>query len=191
VPDSRGLAAVIDSVHEDLRPDQRAVVAAFSGTTPTEQARRDLWSFYSQAYSNLPEAQLRRAAGRVASILELVATVRPGLTDGVVNGMEMLPLISQNIETLDHVFGEGGELDEAIGSGYGYNELGMGATHKARKAIQSAHGALDALSVHGSSFSRAPGVLEQLGVELMELGHEITEIRNHLDGLTEEFGATE
>ena len=30
-----------------------------------------------------------------------------------------------------------------------------------------------------------------LGVELMELGYEITEIRNHLDGLAEEFGATE
>jgi hypothetical protein len=188
VPDSRGLAMVIDRAHEDLRPDQRAVVSAFTGTTPTEQARRDLWNFYSQAHSNLPEAQLRRAAGRAASILDLLETVRPGLTAGVGAGIDMLAVLSKHIDTLDQVFGETGELAEAVGSGYDY---ATAATSKARSEIQSASSIFNDLSAHSGSFKEAPGVLDQLGAELTELGSEITEIRNHLDYLAEEFDETE
>jgi hypothetical protein len=66
VPDAQGIALATQAAHHDLRPDQRAVLSASTGEITTEQARQELWSLYTQAYSNLPEAQLRRAASRAA-----------------------------------------------------------------------------------------------------------------------------
>lgn len=190
VPDSRGIAAVIAEAHRELRPAQRAVVAAFSGKTPSEQARRELWNLYSQAYSNLPEAQLRRAASRAASIQELLSIVRPGLTNGIGAGMEMLPLVSDDLDTLFRAFAEGGEFAEATGrGGYGYNEYAMETTRKARDAAKRVVGRLDELSPYRNSFSKAPGVLDELGPALTELASEITDIRQRLDELAEDFGA--
>jgi hypothetical protein len=71
------------------------------------------------------------------------------------------------------------------------NEYAMGATHNAHKVVKRAADLLHELSAHHKSFNKAPSVLEQLGAELMGLGCEVTEIRNHLDDLAEEFGATE
>lgn len=190
VPDSRGIAEVIAAAHDELRPDQHAVLAAFRGKTPTEQARRDLWNLYSQAYSNLPEAQLRRAASRAASILDLLNIVRPGLTKGVAAGMDMLPRVSDDLATLYSALAEGGELAEATSrGGYGYNEYAMETTRKAREAAKRIVSRLDGLSPYRDSFSRAPGVLDELGPALSELAVEITDIRQRLDGLAEGFGA--
>jgi hypothetical protein len=190
VPDSRGIAAVIAAAHRELRPDQRAVLAAFSGTTPSEQARRDLWNLYSQAYSNLPEAQLRRAASRAASISELLNIVRPGLTNGIGAGMEVLPRVSDDLDTLYRAFAEGGEFADATGrGGYGYNEYAMETTRKAGEAAWRVAGKLDELSPYRNIFSMAPGVLDELGPALAELASEITDIRQRLDGLAEGFGA--
>jgi trypsin-like peptidase len=190
VPDSRGIAEVIAAAHRALRPDQLAVLAAFSGKSPTVQARRDLWNLYSQAYSNLPEAQLRRAASRAATILELLDIVRPGLTKGVVAGMEMLPLVSDDLDTLYNAFAEGGEFTEATSGGdYGYNEYAMQTAQEAREAARRVVRQLDQLSPYRTSFSRAPGVLDELGPALAELASEIADIRQRLDGLTEDFGA--
>lgn len=187
VPDSRGIAAVIAAAHRELRPDQQAVLAAFSGQTPSEQARRDLWNLYSQAYS---KAQLRRAASRAASIHELLNIVRPGLTNGIGAGMEMLPQVSDDLDTLYRAFAEGGEFAEATGrGGYGYNEYAMETTRKARDAAKRVAGRLDELSPYRNSFSKAPGVLDELGPALAELASEITDIRQRLDGLAEDFGA--
>ena len=185
-PDSRVIAAA----HRELRPDQLAVLAAFSGKTPSEQARRDLWNLYSQAYSNLPEAQLRRAASRAASIFELLNIVRPGLTKGIGAGMEMLPRVSDDLDTLYRAFAEGGEFAEATSrGGYGYNEYAMETTRKAREAATRVASRLDELSPYRNSFSKAPGVLDELGPALAELASEITDIRQRLDGLTEDLGA--
>ncbi|GAA1029116.1 hypothetical protein GCM10009565_58710 [Amycolatopsis albidoflavus] len=190
VPDSRGIAAVIAEAHRELRPDQQAVLVAFSGETPTEQARRDLWNLYSQAYSNLPEAQLRRAASRIASIQELLNIVRPGLTNGIGAGMEMLPLVSDDLDTLYRAFAEGGEFAEATGrGGHGYNEYAMETTRRARDAARRVTGRLDELSPYRNSFRKAPGVLDELGPALRELASEITDIRQRLDELAEDFGA--
>lgn len=190
VPDSRGLAVVIAAAHRELRPDQRAVLAAFSGATPSEQVRRDLWNLYSQAYSNLPEAQLSRAASRAASIHELLEIVRPGLTEGVAAGMDMISLVSRDLDTLHNAFADGGEFDEGIGDGgYGYNEYAMETTRKARQAASSILSCLDQLSPHRRSFDMAPGILDELGAALAQLASEISDIRLRLDGLAEDFGA--
>ncbi|WIX92501.1 hypothetical protein [Amycolatopsis sp. DG1A-15b] len=190
VPDSRGIAAVIAEAHRELRPDQQAVLVAFSGETPSEQARRDLWNHYSQAYSNLPEAQLRRAASRAASIQELLNIVRPGLTDGIAAGMDMLRLVSSDLDRLYSSFDDGGEFTEAVGRGdYGHNEDAKETARKGYATARRVMDHLDQLSAYRDSFSRAPGILDELGPALRELASEITDIRQRLDELAEDFGA--
>lgn len=182
VPDSRGIAEVIAAAYRELRPNQQAVLAAFRGKIPTEQARRDLWDLYSQAYSNLPEAQLRRAASKAASILELLSIVQPGLAEGIDAGLEILPLVSRNLDTLYTTLANSEELAE-------YNEYVMHNTREANRTARRITDLLDGLSSHRSSFRRAFGVFDELGSALEELSSEITDVHQRLDGLAEDFGA--
>jgi FAD/FMN-containing dehydrogenase len=191
VPDSRGIAAVIAEAHRELRPDQQAVLVAFSGESPSEQARRDLWNLYSQAYSNLPDAQLRRAASRAASIQDLLNVVRAGLINGINAGMDMLPGVSDDLDALYSALAQGREFVETLGrGGHEYNEYAMATASRAREATDRIRGRLSELSSYGESFRRAPGVLDELGPALRELASEITDIRQRLDGLAEGFGAS-
>jgi hypothetical protein len=104
--------------------------------------------------------------------------------------MEMLPQVSDDLDTLYRAFAEGGEFAEATGRGsYGYNEYAMETTRKARDAAKRVASRLDELSPYRNSFSKAPGVLDELGPALAELASEITGIRQRLDGLAEDFGA--
>ncbi len=189
-PDSRGIAKVIATAHRILRPDQRAVVSAFTGNATTEQARRDLWNFYSQAYSNLPEAQLRRAASRAAGVAELLEVVRPGLSTADISGMEMLPIVSGHLSTLHGAFAEGSDIAAAIAGRHedAYYEAAMNTAYKAREAADSAVYVLDELASYRDSFERGPAILDELGAALTALTAEITDIRHRLDGLADDFG---
>jgi len=189
-PDSRGIAEVITTAHRELRPDQRAVVAAFTGHATTEQARRDLWNFYTQAYSHLPEAQLRRAASRAAGVAELLEAVRPGLTEGVILGMEKLPVVSGHLSTLYNAFAAGLDIAAATADHRegAYYEAAMNTTSQAREAANSATAILDELASYRDSFHRGSAVLDELGAALAELTVEIIDIRHRLDGLADDFG---
>lgn len=190
VPDARGIAIATRAAHPNLRLDQRAVLSAFTGEITTEQARRELWSLYTQTYSNLPEAQLRRAASRIASIADLLGSVQPGLMQGVLAGMEYLPIVSGHLSTLYGAFAEGADI-AAAPVGYNehlYYEAAMASSYQAREAVDKAVSALANLEGYRHSFNLAPAIFDELGAALRELTIEISDIRHRLDGLAEGFG---
>lgn len=190
VPDARGIAIATQAAHHDLRPDQCAVLLAFAGEITTEQARQELWSLYTQAYSNLPEVQLRRAASRAATITDLLGSIQPDLMQGVVAGMEFLPLVYRNLSTLYDAFVEGGDIRAAAAgrSEHFYYESAMEATRTARSAAENAAAVLGDFAGYRSSFDLAPAVFDELGAALRELTLEVTDIRHRLDSLAEDFG---